>query len=253
MRKLFVIGAIFLLAGWSAGQDLLPEASPLPPQQQTEEAEPQPIPSVQNLPAGDLADPSLSPEEVAGGQYGVATNAIDIAQVSFLVDTGVQYEDEGEYAEAERAYLRALESAPGDLGIQFRLSTLYIQMKQYAKAVDLLKKLHEAAPGSAGICNNLAWIYATGDEIKNGKLALRYAREALLDNPDLPPVWNTLAEAYYVSGDYDSALRSSNQAIELLKRTNPTRETLASFEEQRAKILRAIEAYNRFHGADEEL
>lgn len=252
MRYLFVIGAVLLLAEQSPGQDVFPGSSVLPPQQQTGETIPQLIPSVQNLPAGEMADPSLSSEEAGGAESGAITNAVDTAQVSFLIDTGVQYEDEGEYAEAERAYLRALESAPGDLNIRFRLSTLYIQMKQYARAADLLKKLHEVAPDNVGVCNNLAWIYATGDEIKNGKLALRYAREALLDNPGLPPVWNTLAEAYYVSGDYDAALRSSDLAVELLKKTNPTQETLASFKEQREKIQRAIEAYKRFQGTDEE-
>lgn len=251
MRYLLIIGVGCLLAGRSSGQELFPGASPLPPQQQVDTPSAQLIPSVNNLPAAhSSSDSDVSPEEQAGS--GAVTNAIDTAQISFLIDTGVQYEDEGEYAAAERAYLRALESAPGDLNIRFRLSTLYIQMKQFAKAADFLKKLQEEVPGNAGVCNNLAWIYATGDEIKNGKLALRYAREALLDNPDLPPVWNTLAEAYYVSGDYAAALRSSEQAIDLLKKTNPTQEPQASFDEQREKIQRAIEAYKRFQGTDEE-
>jgi Flp pilus assembly protein TadD len=126
-------------------------------------------------------------------------------------------------------------------------------MKQYSKAADLLKKLLAEAPENSIVCNNLAWVYATGDEIKDGKLALRYAREALLDNPTAPSVWNTLAEAYYVCGDYESARRSSEQAIEQLRAQKPSEAEQAAFAAQYIKIQRASEAYKRFQGIDEEL
>ena len=55
-----------------------------------------------------------------------ATNGAKFGQTSFLMDAGVQYADEGEYPEAEQAYLRALANDPGNPDVRFRLSTLYI-------------------------------------------------------------------------------------------------------------------------------
>jgi tetratricopeptide (TPR) repeat protein len=108
------------------------------------------------------------------------------ARVSFLMDTGVQYANEGEYKEAEQAYLRALQADPGNPDLLFRLSTLYIQMERFADAIVLLNKLIEAFPDNPMLYNNLAWVYATGGKMKNGPMALRLAREALLMTPYAP-------------------------------------------------------------------
>ncbi len=182
------------------------------------------------------------PESQAESEPAAGTNAVNASKVSFLMNTGVQYADEGEYADAEKAYLRALENAPGNADIRFRLGTLYIQMKRYADAVGVLEKLSAEFPNNTMILNNLAWIYATGGSMKNGKMALRHAREALLSTPYAPAVWNTLAEAYYVSGQYDQALRSSDQALDLLSQQKPSDDEIVAFKEQHTKIQRAVDA-----------
>jgi len=186
------------------------------------------------------------------GKEAAPTSPAKSADISFLVDAGVQYADEGEYAEAERAYIRALEGAPGNPDIRFRLGTLYIQMARYKDAVRMLEALVKEFPDSPMVQNNLAWVYATGGEVKNGKLALRYAREALLTVPFASSAWNTLAEAYYVSGEYDKALRASEYSIELLRLEEGTDEALKGFEAQRAKIMRADESYKALMKLDQK-
>jgi tetratricopeptide (TPR) repeat protein len=181
-----------------------------------------------------------------------ATNVAKPGQIYFLMDAGVQYADEGEYAESEQAYLRALANDPGNPEIRFRLGTLYVMMKRYREAADLLNALAAEFPGNSMVHNNLAWIYATGGEMKNGKLALRHAREAILSGPTQPPLWNTLAEAYYVVGQYDEALRASECAIDLLKIQKAPEKEIATFEAQYTKILRAQQAYKRLLGTDDD-
>ncbi len=195
----------------------------------------------------------VAPEGEKKGETESPSEQAKTSRISFLMNTGVQYTDAGEYKEAEQVYLRALESAPGDADIIFRLSTLYIQMKRYADAVMLLRKLEEAFPDSPMIQNNLAWVYATGGEMKNGPLAVRYARETLLSAPYTASLWNTLAEAYYISGQYEKALRSSDMAIDLLRsQEGATKEDIAAFEAQRGKIQRAGEAYKRMLKLDDK-
>lgn len=173
-------------------------------------------------------------------------------KLSFLTDTAVQYADEGEHEEAERAYLRALEADPDNVGLRFRLSTLYIMMDRYTEALALLRALAEEHPDDAQIHNNLAWCYATGPGVKNKKLALRHAREALLLAPESPHIWNTLAEAYYMAGNYERALRSSGRAIDLLTHYANMETKMREFQEQQRKILRAQQAFKQLEGLYDE-
>lgn len=195
----------------------------------------------QEAPAGGAVALPATPAPQAESAESVS-NRTD--RVVMLMDAGAQYADAGEYAEAERAYLRALESDPENGDIQFRLGTLYIQMGQYEKAVPVLETLLKTYPESPEVNNNLAWVYATGGKMKNGVLALRHAREALLSVPMQPSAWNTLAEAHYMLGQYDEALRASEFAIDLLRLQNgATEDDLNAFQMQYQKILRARDSY----------
>lgn len=183
----------------------------------------------------------------------VVTNKVKSSELSFLLSTGVEYVDEGEYEDAERAYLRALEEAPDSEDILFRLGTLYVAMERFQDAIRIFEQLVDRFPENPLIHNNLAWCYAIGPGLINTSKALRHSREALLFAPYSSSAWNTLAEAYYVAGDYTKALRSSEHAIDLLQNSqSPSEESLKSFMAQRAKILRAREAMKIFGGTGEE-
>jgi Flp pilus assembly protein TadD len=170
-------------------------------------------------------------------------------QTDLLSSAGTEYADEGDFEAAERAYKRALEMDPDNQDILLRLGALYVSMDQYGDAVESFNKLIELNAENSMAHNNLGWCYAVGPGVRNVELALRHSREALLLAPDQPSVWNTLAEAYYVAGDYKKALRSADQAILLLRRMlEMSEESLRSFEVQRAKILRAEQALKMFEG-----
>jgi predicted Zn-dependent protease len=231
MRYLLFILTVFLSASFAMAQGVKEGSAPLPI---------------------STFEPGSGSNTVAQGKASGATNAVKSGRTSFLMDAGVQYTDEGEYAEAERAYLRALANDPGNPDIRFRLSTLYVTMKRYKEAAAILNTLAAEFPGNPMTHNNLAWIYATGGEMKNGKLALRHAREAILSAPTQPSLWNTLAEAYYVFGQYDKALLASECAIDQLKTQEASEKEVAEFEDQRAKIQRAQKAYKRLMGTDDE-
>jgi len=218
----------------------------------------EPIMSLEKSPQNQLiivSDEKITEPDLVRGEFeetgSVTSNSVN-SKASFLVDTGIQYADEGEYAEAERAYLRALEAAPGNSVIRFRLSTLYIMMGRYTEAVPMLEALVEEFPENSQTRNNLAWCYATGAGVKDKKKALLHAREAILSSPLSPSMWNTLAEAYYMAGDYDKALRSSEHAIDLLIQTDQNQTGMASFQAQHQKIQRAQQAFKRFEGLDDE-
>ena len=196
----------------------------------------------------EMPDEARKEQEAAPA---LSENSTMNTKQSFLMDTGVQYSEEGEYKEAARAYLRALAVDPENESIQFRLSTLYLLMGRDAEAILVLEALVAKFPENANVRNNLAWAYTTGKGVRNKEKALRNAREAILSAPVSPPMWNTLAETYYVIGDYDRALRASEHAIDLLIQTASNPEKVASFEAQHNKIRRAAEALEIFNGVAE--
>ncbi len=181
-----------------------------------------------------------------------STNKSADSKLLFLVDTGIQYTEEGEHEEAERAYLRALERDPDNSAIRFRLGTLYIMMNRYTEAVPILKALVDEFPENSQVRNNLAWCYATGEGVRDQKKALFHAREAILSAPISPSMWNTLAEAYYMGGDYEKAERSAEHAIDLLIQTDPKQTQMPDFQAQLQKIQRAAQVLRRFQGLDDD-
>ncbi len=184
----------------------------------------------------------------------VTTNQVVDSKLRFFVSAGLKYTDEGEFEDAERAYLRALEVDPDNEDILFRQGTLYVGMERYADAIKIFEKMFELYPENPMMHNNLAWCYATVPDVRNVKKALRHAREAIMSAPKNASMWNTLAETYYVAGDYDKARRSTDHALLLLslRRPPPSKETVESFQAQRIKIILAQEALKMLEGGDDD-
>ena len=125
-------------------------------------------------------------------------------------------------------------------------------MDRFGEAIVILKKQVDLFPENPLLHNNISWCYSSGPGVLNPEKALRHAREALLFAPYEAFVWNTLAEAYYVSGDYEKALRSSEHAVDLLSGTNLSDEKIQSYTDQSVKILRALDAMKMLEGLSEE-
>jgi len=199
-----------------------------------------------------LPDEEPPPSQDERKEEPPSTNATVNAKLAFLLDTGIQYAEEGEYKDAERAYLRALEADPDNSAIRFRLSTAYLLTDRCVQAVEILEALVAEFPDNSQVRNNLAWAYATGEGVRNQKKALLHAREAILSAPSSPSMWNTLAEAYYMAGNYERALRASEHAIDLMVQTDPNQTQRPEFEAQRMKIQRADQALKRLKGLDDD-
>ena len=89
--------------------------------------------------------------------------------------------------------------------------------------------------------NIAAWAFATSSDpaIRNPALALEYARKAVAagnDHPD-PNHLDTLAEAYYVNGQYDDAVKTEQRAIALA-----SADAKGQFEKSLEKYQRALQS-----------
>jgi hypothetical protein len=91
--------------------------------------------------------------------------------------------------------------------------SLLLEQGQFGKAESALRKSLESAPEDANTLNNLAWLYATSPSpYFNPRAALKLALRAAAIEPN-PTILDTLAEAYYVNGQAEEALKITQKAI----------------------------------------
>ena len=154
---------------------------------------------------------------------------------------GYKFIEVKNYSEALKAFQEALVLEPDEKNNLFGLATVQTKLGDISEALKVFEQLVEKYPEDYIIMNNLAWVYATVDEIKfrNGEKALKLAQEALLVAPGDYHVWSTLAEAYYVSGDYEKGARAAKEALNLVVRAGGSDGEKLIYQEQIDKCSRA--------------
>lgn len=106
---------------------------------------------------------------------------------------------------------------PDNLDLLESVAMAYHEMEKYHEARDVYEKILtvERRPG---VLNNLAWLLITTDDenLFDPRRGLKLAREAV-DMERIPIFIDTLAEAYWVNGNTEKAVRLIKEAIMLDK------------------------------------
>lgn len=137
-----------------------------------------------------------------------------------------------------------LESFPFSLSTKVAKAVILTEMYRYREALDILQSLLDRYPDDAAIMNNIAWIYATADDptVRSGERAVELGQYALLRAPGSYHIWSTMAEGYYVSGNYERALKASTEAMRMAVRQKASSENLREYRQQVTKSYLAVEA-----------
>jgi membrane associated rhomboid family serine protease len=142
-----------------------------------------------------------------------------------LIDLGYTYERLNRGGQALEAYQES--AAMGNADGEYFLANLYEKggagvSKDGKKAAFWYGQAgHQGAvdPPNADLLNNVAWALATSSEpeVRSPTAALEYAQKAIAaeQGHPRPHILDTLAEAYYVNGRYDDAMKTEQRAIEL--------------------------------------
>jgi tetratricopeptide (TPR) repeat protein len=125
---------------------------------------------------------------------------------------GAVHEAAGDDAAAEAAYLKTVEIDPRYEPPYFRLIEMY---ERQGRRADMMEMYERALPLSpSGAHNEIAWLMATSKhaDIRDPKTAIEHANIAIELEPH---AWyiDTLAEAYYAAGRYDTAMAVIREAI----------------------------------------
>lgn len=116
----------------------------------------------------------------------------------------------------EKLILLEIEKSPGNAALYHELANVYLQKEMFAEAITAYKHAIWLNPHTAQAMNNLAWLYATCEDkrFRDPEEALKLAQAAARLQTQAY-ILDTLAEAYYVNGNYQQALVVAKQALAL--------------------------------------
>ncbi len=118
----------------------------------------------------------------------------------------------------ENIIFRELEKSPDNPNLYQTLGDIYYNAKNYSGVKQAYEKALTLNPDNPHVLNNLAWLYATCDDLsyRNSKRALKLSKKAatLLKAPH---ILDTLAESYFINGKYEKAISTELRALELVK------------------------------------
>ena len=118
----------------------------------------------------------------------------------------------------EKIIFKELEKSPDDPILYQTLGDIYYSTNNYSGVKHAYEKSLSLNPDNPHVLNNLAWLYATCDDLsfRNPVRALKLAEKAVTFLK-APHLFDTLAESYFVNGKYEKAIAAELRALELVK------------------------------------
>ena len=168
----------------------------------------------------------------------------EIREIARRLDQAYGDLSRGRFQEALTQFRAVLKTDPASHRARYGLGNVMIQLQQFDEARTIFEALVADFPEDFSIKNNLSWLYATAKDnrIRNGARALELAQDALLLAPTDFHVWSTLAEAYYILGQYARAQRAAQIALDLASAQKGTERNVEEYRRQLEKCRRAAEA-----------
>lgn len=142
---------------------------------------------------------SLSASDESSG----SVSPSDRRRVTELYEKGNRFLNAKRYAEAEHAFMDALDLAPGIAAIHHGLGLVYVQTQEYELAVLHLEEALKRDPGQAKTIYTLAKAHAFLGENEKAKEGYR---EAIRLRPTLESAYQDLAGIYHREKQWDEAL-----------------------------------------------
>jgi tetratricopeptide (TPR) repeat protein len=142
-------------------------------------------------------------------------------QLQLLGQLGTFYILDSQPRKAIEVLSRVLEQEPENYrALRFRADS-YLNIGQHAEAIADFERAHALNDDDESLLNNFAWVLATSpdDDLRDGERAVQLATQAAeASDYEAPHVLSTLAAAYAETGDFETAKKWSQKAVELAQK-----------------------------------
>lgn len=142
--------------------------------------------------------------------------AIDPSRPELQLQLAAFYTDKQMAPEAIEVLTKVLDLDDGnDLARRLR-GDMYLYAGEHEKAIADFERALEQNPMDPGVLNNYAWTLATSpyDSVRDGEKAVELATKAAeVTEYGAPHILSTLAASYAEAGDFDEAVKRSEEAI----------------------------------------
>jgi tetratricopeptide (TPR) repeat protein len=165
-----------------------------------------------------------------------AASDLDPNDVDARLALGRAYAAKGDHDGAITQFQKAVDAHPNSGLAHVEMAMEYNRVKDYARAIEQYKAAIADDPSDATTWNNLAWIYATAENLKyrDPVLALSNAERAVKMEPEVGYIHDTYAEALYVNGKYADAVRVQEETLKMLRPTDDPKDYIARLEKYKA-------------------
>jgi len=119
----------------------------------------------------------------------------------------------------EKVIAKELEKSPENADLYCMMGDLYFSRNNYGDAAFQYEKAIELDRQHSRALNNLAWLYATCEDIhfRDPQRALLLAKKAAALEREAH-ILDTLAESYFINGDTEAALAVEKEALSIAKK-----------------------------------
>lgn len=116
----------------------------------------------------------------------------------------------------ETVIKRELEKTPDNADLYSILGDIYYSRQNYAQTIEAYEQSIMLEPHNPKALNNLAWLLATCEDqdFRRPRRALGLAQKAAALEK-APHILDTLAESYYVNGEFEAAVAAAMRALDL--------------------------------------
>lgn len=160
--------------------------------------------------------------------------ALDAGDSATRLQLGAVYQGLGKNAEAIKEYetVAAVANPAMSGAAHAALGALLIELKRWKEAEVALERGMAIAPTRPELVNNLAWLYVVdGSDVRNPPRALELALKAVaMSESRNAAILDTLAEAYFATGDVAKAIETARKATALSPSNTSFRDHLARYE-----------------------
>ena len=194
------------------------------------------------VPQGQPAVASV-PDSGGSGRLRVAVERPGQPAVAGLFAEAVAAHRAGDVATARGLYDSVLVLSPGDVYALSNLGSLLAAQKEFARAVELLRRATRIAPRNAGVWNNLAVVYREQGRNSDAVAAFRHA---LSLEPDHAGAKVGLAQEFIAISALAQARTLLDEVVSAHPQLSEAQYTLGQLLEQMQDRAGAIVAYEAF-------